>query len=70
MDTVEYIPGARLRHTDGSEATVTTVALAGHNVHVETDRGLAEIWPTYEISGFGVIPNDDQACGQEKLRGA
>lgn len=61
---VEYIPGGRLRHTDGSEANVTAVARSDDwVVEVETDAGYAEKWPRDEIAGFGSI-SFDAALGE------
>ena len=59
-DHVEYIAGARLRHIDGSEATVNkTVTASEYTVSVETDAGLDELWPRDEIAGFGVLKQAD-----------
>jgi len=56
MSNIEYIPGARLRHIDGTEATVDKTATADdYVVSVEDDGGFQQLWPRDEIAGFGVV---------------
>lgn len=48
---IEYTAGTRLRHIDGSEATVTKDATAyNYGVCVENEDGNDELWPRHEIS--------------------
>jgi len=56
MTNIEYIPGARLRHVDGTEATVNKTATTNdYLVSVEDDGGFDQLWPRDEIAGFGTI---------------
>lgn len=58
---MRLIIGTRLRHIDGSQATVCASAHGGdYPVSVETDSGLAENWPRDEIAGFGTIELADE----------
>jgi nitrate/nitrite-specific signal transduction histidine kinase len=61
MPSIEYIAGARLRHIDGTEATVNkTATTSDYVVSVEDDGGFDQLWPRDEIAGFGTITSSPQ----------
>lgn len=60
MSYIAYNKGTRLRHIDGSEATVTKDATTyNYVVCVENDGGNDELWPRDEIACFGVLRTGD-----------